>query len=46
MTILGISDPWILSGYLLCIVAVVFCCAYGYLKSRNMTDEEDGEDGE
>lgn len=46
MELLGISDPWIWGGYVLCIVAVAFCCTYGYLKSRGPQNEEDDEDGQ
>ena len=43
MTLLGIPDPWIWMAYIGCIVCVVFCCIYGYMKGGSA--EEDEEDG-
>jgi hypothetical protein len=31
MMILGISDPWILAGYLLSIFSVLLCVVYGLI---------------
>ncbi len=41
MTILGLTDPWIIGGYALSILCVVFCCTYAILKGRKMGEEED-----
>ncbi|MDO5852496.1 MAG: hypothetical protein Q4Q62_00185 [Thermoplasmata archaeon] len=41
MEIFGLSDPWIIGGYALSILSVVFCCAYAYLKGIKAEDEED-----
>jgi hypothetical protein len=42
MTLLGIPDPWIWTGYILCFATVIFCCAYALLKKH----DDDGEDDE
>lgn len=31
MMILGIPDPWIFSGYLLCIISTILCVIYGFI---------------
>lgn len=38
--ILGISDPWIFSGYLFTILSVLLCVIYGAI-NWNKGDEED-----
>ena len=40
MEILGLSDPWIIGGYALSIICVVFCCAYALIKGRGGSEEE------
>ena len=44
MEILGLSDPWIIGGYALSIICVVFCCAYALIKGRGGSEEEDEGD--
>jgi hypothetical protein len=37
---IGISDPWILAGYALCILTTLVCVAYGALNwDRGREDE-------
>ncbi len=43
MALFGIPDPWIWMSYVGCILSVVFCCAYGYIKGKS--DEEDEDNG-
>jgi hypothetical protein len=51
---LGISDPWILTAYLLCILSTVACVVYGYLnwnkgaesEAAQITEEAKWEEGE
>lgn len=44
MEILGLSDPWIIGGYVLSVICVVFCCAYALKKGVFGSDEEDEDD--
>ncbi len=46
MDFFGLTDPWIIGGYVLSILSVVFCCAYGLLRGGSEGEEEDAEDGE
>ncbi len=41
MEILGLSDPWIIGGYALSIISVIFCCAYAYFKGMKNEGDED-----
>ncbi len=41
MDILGLSDPWILGGYVLSILSVVFCCSYAYVKGIKAEEDSD-----
>ncbi len=41
MTFFGLTDPWIIAGYVLCFVCVAFCCTYAYFKG---VKGEEGED--
>ncbi len=51
---LGITDPWILIAYLLCILSALACIVYGYLhwnkggaiESAQISEEETWEEGE
>jgi hypothetical protein len=51
---LGITDPWILIAYLLCILSTLACIVYGYLnwnkggeiESAQITEEAKWEEGE
>ena len=36
----GISDPWIWSTYLLCILSAVLCVAYGLVNWNKGAEEE------
>lgn len=45
MSFFGLTDPWIIGGYLLSFLSVAFCVVYGFLKGRS-TGEEEEEDGE
>ena len=40
MSILGLTDPWIIAAYAGCILSVVFCVYYSLRKG----DDEDGDD--
>lgn len=42
MEILGLSDPWIIGGYALSILSVIFCCTYAYF--RGIKAEDDGDE--
>lgn len=44
MAIFGLTDPWIILGYVGSFLCVVFCVVYGFLKGRG--EEEEEEDGE
>jgi hypothetical protein len=37
---LGITDPWILTAYLLCILSTLACIVYGYLNWNKGADDE------
>jgi hypothetical protein len=40
MSILGLTDPWVIGAYVGCILTVVFCIAYSILKGN----EEEGDE--
>jgi hypothetical protein len=42
MTFFGMTDPYIIGGYLSCIVITIMCCVWAIWKK----DEEDKEEGE
>ena len=44
MSFFGLTDPWIIGGYVLSFLSVAFCVAYGLLKGRDQEGED--EDGE
>lgn len=37
---LGLSDPWIVSTYVLCILSALLCVIYGFLNWNKGADEE------
>jgi hypothetical protein len=43
MMILGIPDPWVLSGYLLVIISTLFCVVYGLI-NWNKGDDDNSSD--
>ncbi|MCL2114672.1 MAG: hypothetical protein FWH29_00445 [Methanobrevibacter sp.] len=43
MMILGIPDPWVLSGYLLLIISTLLCVAYGIINWNKGDDESDSD---
>ena len=45
MSFFGLTDPWIVCGYVGCFLCVAICIAYGFIKGNN-TEEEAEEDGE
>ncbi len=45
MSIMGISDPWILGAYIGCFLSVAFCVIYGLSRGKAVEAEEDAEDG-
>ncbi len=44
MDFFGLTDPWIIGGYVGSFLCVAFCVIYGFLKGRG--SEEDEEDGQ
>ncbi len=44
MSFFGLTDPWIVGGYVCSFICVAFCVAYGFWKGR--TSGEEDEDGE
>ena len=42
MDFFGLTDPWIVGGYVGSFACVAFCVIYGFLKGRN-EEEDDGE---
>lgn len=40
MTILGLSDPYILGAYISCFLCVILCCGWAILKK----DDKEGEE--
>ncbi len=43
MDFFGLTDPWIIGGYVGSFLSVAFCIVYGFLKGRQEEDEDDGE---
>ncbi|MGI6009240.1 MAG: hypothetical protein ACOX8X_03840 [Methanomethylophilus sp.] len=51
MSILGLSDPWIIAAYAGCFITVILCCwvgimgrgRKGYEKEKDEDEEEDSE---
>lgn len=43
MGFFGLTDPWIVLGYVGSFLCVAFCIAYGILKGRGQEDDDDGE---
>lgn len=41
MALFGLTDPWIIGGYVLSFVSVIFCCAYAIVKGVKAEDETD-----
>lgn len=41
VVVLGIADPWIWGGYLLCILATLLCVVYGILNWNKGGEDED-----
>ena len=41
MVVLGIADPWIWGGYILCILATLLCVVYGLLNWNKGGEDED-----
>jgi len=44
MAYLGIEDPWVLAGYLLCILSTVLCVVYGLATWSRGSEEAKPED--
>jgi hypothetical protein len=40
---LGFSDPWVLSGFLVTFLAFLFCLLYGLIKWNSELQEKDGD---
>ena len=43
MSVLGLSDPWIIAAYAGCILSVVFCI---FISLRKGKDSEEGDDSD
>jgi hypothetical protein len=41
MSILGLTDPWIIAAYAGCILCVVFCVWYSLKQGKDEEDETD-----
>ncbi|MFT0898265.1 hypothetical protein [Candidatus Methanoprimaticola sp. MG2] len=41
MAFFGLTDPWIIGGYVLSILSVIFCCGYAVIRGIRAEDEED-----
>lgn len=47
MSILGLTDPWIIGAYALCIITVALCCLVGILGGgRKNISKEDSDSGD
>jgi hypothetical protein len=44
MVILGIEDPWVAAGFILCILSSLFCAVYGLLNWNKGGHEPDKDD--
>jgi len=44
MTFFGLTDPYIIAGYISCILCVVLCCTWALFKKEPVIEEEEGED--
>lgn len=44
MSFFGLTDPWIIAGYVLSFLSVAFCIVYAYVKGIR-SDEEEEDDG-
>ena len=40
MDFFGLTDPWIIGGYVGSFLCVAFCVIYGFLKGRGEEDDE------
>lgn len=43
MMMLGFTDPWIFSGYILTILSTVFCALYGIINWHRGATEKEGD---
>lgn len=43
MGFFGLTDPWVILGYVGSLLCVAFCIIYGFLKGRGSGEEDDGE---
>lgn len=41
MSFFGLTDPWIVGGYVGSFICVVFCVIYGVLKGRSASEDDD-----
>jgi hypothetical protein len=41
LTFFGLTDPYIISAYLGCILSVILCCAWAIWKKEDEDEEED-----
>jgi len=44
MSILGLTDPWVVAAYVGCILSVAFCICYSIKKGREPDDGDDLDD--
>ena len=49
MTFFGLTDPYIIAGYISCILCVILCCGWALFKKEPVSEEkeekeEEGED--
>lgn len=42
MTFFGLTNPWIITSYIGCFLAVIACCWIGF-KAKNLGDDEGDE---
>lgn len=41
MTFFGLTDPYIIGGYVACILCVILCCGWAIFKRDNENEEGD-----
>ncbi len=43
MSLLGLTDPWVIGAYAGCFITIAFCVVYSLIKGKD-TDQEDESD--
>ncbi len=43
MSILGLTNPWIILSYVGCILTVIACCVIG-IRAKNLNGDDEGDE--